>query len=193
MSEKYLDFSFEKTNSAYMLFYEWRSNKGGNEQRDQFSKSPCSSTDCSQSSSPEIKTFPEPTKMPSCSKDVLLESIPPTVETVLTIVNNTDTVSDNNKPTNSETESNLTLNATIDKTASDARSKNDECDIVHKINLPHTSDAKPVTLNGIASSSKKAVKTTRKSLLNKELEKWIWEDNRHYLEDRNIFEHTYFK
>jgi hypothetical protein len=33
----------------------------------------------------------------------------------------------------------------------------------------------------------------RKSLLSKELEDWIWQDNRHYLEDRNIFEHTYFK
>ena len=36
-------------------------------------------------------------------------------------------------------------------------------------------------------------KVKRKSLLNKELEDWIWQDNRHYLEDRNIFEHTYFK
>ncbi|XP_040156645.1 ubiquitin carboxyl-terminal hydrolase puf isoform X1 [Anopheles arabiensis] len=35
VAEKYLDFSFEKTNSAYMLFYEWRSNKGKNVQRDQ--------------------------------------------------------------------------------------------------------------------------------------------------------------
>lgn len=33
----------------------------------------------------------------------------------------------------------------------------------------------------------------RRSLLSKELEDWIWQDNRHYLEDRNIFEHTYFK
>jgi hypothetical protein len=36
-------------------------------------------------------------------------------------------------------------------------------------------------------------KSKRKSLLSKELEDWIWQDNRHYLEDRNIFEHTYFK
>lgn len=31
------------------------------------------------------------------------------------------------------------------------------------------------------------------SLLSKELEEWIWQDNRHFLQDRNIFEHTYFK
>jgi len=30
-------------------------------------------------------------------------------------------------------------------------------------------------------------------LLNKELEDWIWQDNRQFLQDRNIFEHTYFK
>lgn len=29
--------------------------------------------------------------------------------------------------------------------------------------------------------------------LNKELEDWIWQDNTHFLRDKNIFEHTYFK
>lgn len=172
-----------------MLFYEWRSNKGGNEQRDQFSKSPTSSNG-SQSFSPELKTFPEPTK-PSCSKDVLLQPQPQTVEIVRPDVSST--ASDKSKPTNPETEINLTLNATIgiDKPASDARSKNDDCDIVSKLIPSHASDTSPV-LNG-EPISKKGTKNTRKSLLNKELEKWIWEDNRHYLEDRNIFEHTYFK
>lgn len=28
--------------------------------------------------------------------------------------------------------------------------------------------------------------------LNKELEDWIWQDNMHFLRDKNIFEHTYF-
>ncbi|XP_012254828.2 ubiquitin carboxyl-terminal hydrolase 34 [Athalia rosae] len=28
--------------------------------------------------------------------------------------------------------------------------------------------------------------------LNKELEEWIWQDNMHFLQDKNIFEHTYF-
>ena len=44
MTEKYLDFSFEKTNSAYMLFYEWRSNKGTNGQRDRDAEEASSST-----------------------------------------------------------------------------------------------------------------------------------------------------
>ena len=29
--------------------------------------------------------------------------------------------------------------------------------------------------------------------LSKELEDWIWQDNMHFIEDKNIFEHTYFK
>ena len=29
-------------------------------------------------------------------------------------------------------------------------------------------------------------------VLNKELEDWIWQDNTHFLQDKNIFEHTYF-
>lgn len=28
--------------------------------------------------------------------------------------------------------------------------------------------------------------------LNRELEEWIWQDNMHFLQDKNIFEHTYF-
>lgn len=42
-------------------------------------------------------------------------------------------------------------------------------------------------------SSSSSKKSSPKTLLNKELEEWIWEDNRYFLQDRNIFEHTYFK
>lgn len=28
--------------------------------------------------------------------------------------------------------------------------------------------------------------------LSKELEDWIWQDNMHFIQDKNIFEHTYF-
>lgn len=50
---------------------------------------------------------------------------------------------------------------------------------------------------GVTTVAETAKKTTvivpRTSLLSKELEEWIWQDNRHFLQDRNIFEHTYFK
>lgn len=53
----------------------------------------------------------------------------------------------------------------------------------------------PLDENSLAmkENQQKSDKTKRKTLLSKELEDWIWQDNRHYLEDRNIFEHTYFK
>lgn len=38
-----------------------------------------------------------------------------------------------------------------------------------------------------------SIPLTMTSFLSKELEEWIWQDNRHFLQDRNIFEHTYFK
>lgn len=46
-----------------------------------------------------------------------------------------------------------------------------------------------VMVNRINHSSKRL----RRRPLSKELEEWIWQDNRHFLQDRNIFEHTYFK
>lgn len=107
MTEKYLDFSFEKTNSAYMLFYERRVI--------------------------EKKKKVELLSTPSCSSQ------------------------DNNR---SVSEENSMENDTENKIA---------------------------TIN----DQQKVVK--RRSLLSKDLEDWIWQDNRHYLEDRNIFEHTYFK
>jgi ubiquitin carboxyl-terminal hydrolase 34 len=106
VTEKYLDFSFEKTNSAYMLFYERRSS--------------------------DKKEKTHLSNIPGCS--------------------------------------------TQDIKTSDENSSN-ENHAEGKIS--------PVM------DQQKAVK--KRSLLSKDLEDWIWQDNRHYLEDRNIFEHTYFK
>lgn len=147
MTEKYLDFSFEKTNSAYMLFYEWRSGKG--EQRNH-SESPTS-----MSSSSSMSQFQESGKLedPQAS----------TSDHVM--------VTDENVDTNSFHNELVPFCDSEIKTATTSR-KTDEDE------LP---------------KSPSSSKLKRKSLLNKELEDWIWQDNRHYLEDRNIFEHTYFK
>lgn len=58
---------------------------------------------------------------------------------------------------------------------------------------PFVDDDIPLDENGLVLKEKASEKLKRKSLLSKDLEDWIWQDNRHYLEDRNIFEHTYFK
>lgn len=150
MTEKYLDFSFEKTNSAYMLFYEWRSGKG--EQRNQ-SESPT-------------------TMSPGSSVSQLQE----------TGKSDEASTSDHVMTADDKIETNSTL--LLSEMVAD-------CDIETK--LPSTSSQAKKADEDDAPSSSSLVRSKRKSLLNKDLEEWIWQDNRHYLEDRNIFEHTYFK
>lgn len=149
VTEKYLDFSFEKTNSAYMLFYEWRSGKGGNEQRNQ-SESP--TTISPGSSVSQLQDTGKSDEAQASTSDQVM-------------VDDADKVE--------------TGDATPD------------CDIENRASTSYHSIRKfneDYMPRGSSSS-----KTKRKSLLNKDLEEWIWQDNRHYLEDRNIFEHTYFK
>lgn len=130
-----------------MLFYEWRSGKGGNEQRNQ-SESP---TSMSPGSSPGLQdTGKSDEAQASTSDHVMVEE----------------------KPAETNAETSMDVSA--------------ECDIDIENNQASTSSQ--------ADEPRKALtKAKRKSLLNKDLEDWIWQDNRHYLEDRNIFEHTYFK
>lgn len=144
MTEKYLDFSFEKTNSAYMLFYEWRSGKGGREQRNQ-SESPT-------------------TLSPGSSVSQLQES------------------------GKSEEAQASTSDQTV---ADDANLKVETADC--DMEMASTSTQARKSDEGESQKVVATAKTKRKSLLNPDLEDWIWQDNRHYLEDRNIFEHTYFK
>lgn len=64
--------------------------------------------------------------------------------------------------------------------------------------IPTTSSGSPsLSLSSSAASggSNKETKIDHllRPQLNKELEEWIWQDNRQFLQDRNIFEHTYFK
>ncbi|KAL0270091.1 UNVERIFIED_CONTAM: hypothetical protein PYX00_007611 [Menopon gallinae] len=91
VNDKFMDFSFEKTNSAYMLFYEWCSESG--EQRG-------------------------------------------------------------------------------------AKDENSECGEGEQSSSKETSEQKTVILPQFE--------------LSKDLEDWIWQDNMHFLRDKNIFEHTYF-
>lgn len=149
MTEKYLDFSFEKTNSAYMLFYEWRSGKG--EQRNH-SESPTSL-------SPDSSVLSQ-----------LLEIVSKSDEPQASTSDQIMSIDDKSEASSSD----MVTNCDNDKSPSTS------------LQLKKVDDE---------DSSKKTASTSvkRKSLLNKDLEDWIWQDNRHYLEDRNIFEHTYFK
>lgn len=197
-----------------MLFYEWRSTKGGNEQRDQCDSPTSSSSENQQPScSKNIQT------MRHAKKEVKIKiSHEATTSSAAAVREDKHAMSatDNNKKT-PETESSNIINSNL----SDAKVTESECDIESKSSTSTTTtttaaEVAPTTSDStdklaIATSSttpaavvlvledcvvkKKATeqRSKRKSLLNKELEEWIWQDNRHYLEDRNIFEHTYFK
>ena len=210
VTEKYLDFSFEKTNSAYMLFYEWRSSKGGNEQRDQCdSPTSLSSENQQPSCSKNIQTMRHAKKEVKIKISHEATTSSAAAAAAVREDKNAMTTTDNNKQTTPETESSNIINSNL----SDAKVTESECDIESKSSTT-TAEVAPTTDStdklAIATSSttpaaavqiledcvvkKKTVgRSKRKSLLNKELEEWIWQDNRHYLEDRNIFEHTYFK
>ncbi|KAL6440116.1 hypothetical protein ACFW04_003021 [Cataglyphis niger] len=99
VTDKFMDFSFEKTNSAYMLFYEWCADPG-------------------EQTKEEEATVSSP-------------------------------IADNNADNNTGRSSSSLVRNNMNK------------------QLP------PLELN-------------------KELEDWIWQDNMHFLQDKNIFEHTYF-
>lgn len=62
-----------------------------------------------------------------------------------------------------------------------------QCDIDIKSNTSSTNSSQKGFNNALS------IPLTMTSFLSKELEEWIWQDNRHFLQDRNIFEHTYFK
>lgn len=214
MTEKYLDFSFEKTNSAYMLFYEWRSSKGGNEQRDQCdSPTSLSSENQQPSCSKNIQTMRHAKKEVKIKISHEATTSSAAASSAVREDKHAMTTTDNNKNTTPETESSYIINSNL----SDAKVTESECDIESKSSTTATTASAEVAsttestdklaiatssttpaavvqiLEECAGKSKATGRSKRKSLLNKELEEWIWQDNRHYLEDRNIFEHTYFK
>uniref|UniRef100_A0A1I8NBN6 ubiquitinyl hydrolase 1 n=1 Tax=Musca domestica TaxID=7370 RepID=A0A1I8NBN6_MUSDO len=165
VTEKYLDFSFEKTNSAYMLFYERR--------------------------------LPEHLKEKHAH---LLASPPMTISPKMKNETSTDEGS-KEKENVSPIEGKEMKEAPEGKC--DNKSKSPEEKATDK---PTTETEIPSTSTGSTSSSSNvaAITPTSSSLANKatdhfirpqlskELEDWIWQDNRQFLQDRNIFEHTYF-
>ncbi|XP_030376197.1 ubiquitin carboxyl-terminal hydrolase puf [Scaptodrosophila lebanonensis] len=153
VTEKYLDFSFEKTNSAYMLFYERRLPEHLQRRHSELLVTPTPSPtnedklEADETTKVEVST--------SSNKMVDNESALPVKEEEATAN------CDNSKPkANSGSGGN-------DQHASTSKCAIAEAKSAYKLQL-------------------------LRPLLNKELEDWIWQDNRQFLQDRNIFEHTYF-
>lgn len=187
VTEKYLDFSFEKTNSAYMLFYERRSpksspttglHKAGEEQ-------PC----CSDNGSSVSRTNNEET-------DKFIEAAADVTDNRNIVANDDETESNSDL---SKCNFTAPIQCDIDNKCSGGDGGGDNEAIVSS-----STTTSPLTTlcnhaNSGGSSSHKTslnalnIPLSATSFLSKELEEWIWQDNRHFLQDRNIFEHTYFK
>ncbi|XP_050316350.1 ubiquitin carboxyl-terminal hydrolase 34 isoform X2 [Anthonomus grandis grandis] len=56
---------------------------------------------------------------------------------------------------------------------------------------PDSTESSSTNLDSIEARSNSPVPTATFEL-SKELEDWIWQDNMHFIQDKNIFEHTYF-
>jgi ubiquitin carboxyl-terminal hydrolase 34 len=235
VTEKYLDFSFEKTNSAYMLFYEWRSNRGGNEQRDQFDTPTTSATAVANELNLLHQKLKETQAKQQAMEAEALKSTTAT-DTPEAATSKTDGADSATTPggpaddgdslvrSKSETEIKDIDNSIIKATNLDI--VKNKCDIeIKRLALLATPPPPPPPLPPPSSSTstssasaaeglgsvvvaakpaaatpssslpkrKLVVKSSHRSLLSKELEDWIWQDNRHFLQDKNVFEHTYFK
>lgn len=180
VTEKYLDFSFEKTNSAYMLFYERCLDQKDDEHQT--------------NRSAETKPVADD-QVPSCSTT----EEPPVSATVS--VATSIAVEDGSKGITADAVSTKPLSISNEQPETESNSDlaigQNTCDIeVNKSDSNCNSIGNAVPTTSTDEKSQKLVPfrtTTPENVLSKELEEWIWEDNRFFLKDRNIFEHTYFR
>lgn len=206
VTEKYLDFSFEKTNSAYMLFYErCTSQKDTKNQQGQScsdaNEQACCSTATIDSYSNFLSAANIATTTTTATKS--LQSQPNDANDftgVNTVLNNNELLT--------TSASIVDHSRSIDGPSSQTESNNDlaivhnKCDIDNKSDINCNGNNNALVVVTSTDCNSKLSPTTQiltksnsinTNLLNKELEDWIWLDNQEFLQDRNIFEHTYFK
>lgn len=186
MTEKYLDFSFEKTNSAYMLFYERRLPEHLQRRHSELLATPT----------------PSPTNedKPDTEESVKVEGVSNmTVDEINTVEepekNAMPLVSE--EVEQKEKKPNEEEGIEKDEESAQRLEKSEEQKTANCDNLKSNNNKKPqmsTSKAGIIADENGASKLQQiRPLLSKELEDWIWQDNRQFLQDRNIFEHTYFK
>ncbi|XP_037912392.1 ubiquitin carboxyl-terminal hydrolase puf isoform X3 [Hermetia illucens] len=227
VTEKYLDFSFEKTNSAYMLFYERRVQRNDtNENAVAGGSKPAYQSICNkvesspaqevgklqlEDSSVAAVSTAESKASTSASANhaVVVQKLQQQINSSTTIQNETDS-SSSSSPVNSNLVGFNNANKICDidvksnnamKTTSASPSSSSSCSSASNV-ISHTSQQQPSPSVATSPPSSKAPGTGStssgssiaeyKTLLSKELEEWIWQDNQHFLQDKNIFEHTYF-
>lgn len=178
VTEKYLDFSFEKTNSAYMLFYERRLPEHLKEKHAHLLASPTT-----------LATTKSPTAI---SVNVAVSEAQDDMETK----------KNNNDELNSKMEVDLQeLNKTNPDICDNETRESHAVTVAVAVTEKETEIETETPSTSAGSSPKTPIAATIakqqdnmwRPQLSKELEDWIWQDNRQFLQDRNIFQHTYFK
>ncbi|XP_052835680.1 ubiquitin carboxyl-terminal hydrolase puf [Drosophila gunungcola] len=212
VTEKYLDFSFEKTNSAYMLFYERRLPEHLQRRHSELLVTPTPSPTVEEKSEVE-----EPTKMETSSGEIKAEldveveveneekKQPAKTETESKEIAVKEETTAESKAEEDEPEKKITALEEGEKNpeTTDEKAAEKTIEIREEMEKPPTANCdnhKPSNNSHNKASSDQQPSTSKaaqklqlfRPLLNKELEDWIWQDNRQFLQDRNIFEHTYF-
>ena len=189
MTEKYLDFSFEKTNSAYMLFYERRLPEHLREKHAHLLASPTIAAAASKSltNSKQTNNLEDMGKNDDKLEDKLEEKAE--------LENKTDFEDDDAKKVvdkeECDSKTNEKENINTDKKMECENDSERKEEQENDMESPSTSTGSSPSTS--STKSKQQVDNPWRPQLSKELEDWIWQDNRQFLQDRNIFEHTYFK
>ncbi|XP_060650890.1 LOW QUALITY PROTEIN: ubiquitin carboxyl-terminal hydrolase puf-like [Drosophila nasuta] len=180
VTEKYLDFSFEKTNSAYMLFYERRLPEHLQRRHSELLATPT----------------PSPTNEDKPEIDATIK-----VETALSIDNcatSLEKYSGEAQGKNVIPSENDEKNAKLEIEIEQEIIEKQKEEKVERITANCDNNKEPQASTSKAAAGGESTVSTKlnhlqfRPLLSKELEDWIWQDNRQFLQDRNIFEHTYF-
>lgn len=192
-TEKYLDFSFEKTNSAYMLFYE----RVEPQQKTKCGKNP-SARETSTTESMEVGKEESELRQGREEKEEVTNNRDD--NTMTEVVMNEETVGD--KSTTEKPEQECDIDDKVvkvvvvdDDQQEELMESNNELeakDVTGKEDNDEEADG-PEVVEKKPKLEDKEMERSLSSGICKELEDWIWQDNKNFLQDVNIFEHTYFK
>jgi len=191
VTEKYLDFSFEKTNSAYMLFYERRLPEHLQRRHSELLATPTPSPTNEDKPEIEVEAIIKPDK---CATKVA-EPSDAQRKAAATSENDEEKLNETKEADKENPEKQEKSLTRLEKEEEKQITAN--CDNFKSNNNkePQASTSKAAVVadaKGLAKQQQHQHQQFR-PLLSKELEDWIWQDNRQFLQDRNIFEHTYFK
>lgn len=180
-----MDFSFEKTNSAYMLFYERRLPDHLKEKHAHLLASP---TNTAQTTT-DLKQLGDTTKAEALENNAseLQKQISSKMDedVIDGVANNCD-----NEKTKIETADGK---ENPERKVEQGEQKELEMKASDKGNTAKAEQETETPSTSAGTSICKNIENRWRPQLSKELEDWIWQDNRQFLQDRNIFEHTYFK